>query len=894
MAWNPSTAEHFQKEGIRSELAIHDAPTSWTAARCQRLLRPLSSKIGLLRKEKQCKPRAGDWESAHECTTSPASDSQARVAEQGSRRRTVGTGDIADEEWAPNPRPRKKLKRTYSSKKFTIQQSASSSQTCDTNQDRPAYSPAAITVPSDLFRPEAEPITENGLSEFLQHGGSVLEDGPREKVPNNCNHGEHGRLPLASTPRSRYSVRLPFERRLTDGIRNGLDALLKSTRDQKSAPLRVRGSRGLFATCLRKVPDVIARGEAWNKMEDPESNVDVSFNLYGDLESLSTSTSGGWMPLRQIVRAHGVNMVGNAICEGLIGFDGARRIITELCLARAYDEAQHMLQCLMQTMVALQSPPKPLVETGAILQCLKLYVLATGRQSFYYRQLIWLLNSRRLPLEWIGRPDMIETWNKIVQSISQNDEHAGPATKLLRLVTSMTYGRCYQSPAILIHGLRLRRQGLAKEANAYMVGLGCRTRWPKGLQLALHDEEHKVHTEKASSTVSSLMTVLCAIGLLRSAGQAPSSSSLETTGMTALQDIAIDAQQMLELASDRVLPMPGGSMISPLLAAGLVQATLCRNQQTFASTVPILFDRLSRLKKDDETIEEGGLFLCAVADCCARATGDEVFEHTQKMVQHVRHIADSLKSISTSGELCHRMALAAAFEFADTTKHPKHLHWALDVEQAVLGSHLEPTRRTPVKTPLRGQARPKDGYRWEAGICEWVAKTPAIAFARASALTQRAGPPRSFNESPCRIRRHGSEKSTVSSPSSSRHGSKVSRPAFVVDEAIKPRIDEARDSSHNSDCLPKTSIFSHIGISLDRDELSDCGSSQESQPQPPPRLQEVANFAIKCKRNPATDDLRMVKGTCWSPEPTSCTTDTAGLAEVHDLALESEDELSFL
>ncbi|KAL8668426.1 MAG: hypothetical protein Q9168_006940 [Polycauliona sp. 1 TL-2023] len=885
MAWNPSTSEHCQKDNIKSEIAAHDVRTLWTAARCQRLLRPLSSKIALLRKEKQCKAQAGEWGSAHEFSTLEAK-SQGRISEQGSRRWTTGTSDEADEEWAPNPRPRKKLKRTYSSKNLTIQQSANSSQTSETNRDRPVHGPAEIMVPNNLFHPDTEPAAARELRECLAHGELDSGNDTCEQVLSNCDHGNHRQFPLTGTPRGRYSIKLPFERRLTDGIRNGLDALIKSTRDHKSSRTRIHGSRRLFATCLRKIPDVIAQEEALYTTEDPESNVDISSMTYSDLESLSTSTSGGWMPLRQIVRAHGVSMVGNAVCEGLIGFDGARRIFIELCLAGAYDEAQQILERLTQTMVPLQNPLKPSVETGPILQCLNTFVLATGRQSFHYRQLTWLLESGRLSLEWISRPDMIETWNKIVQSISQDDEHAGPATELLRFVISMTYSCCYQPPATLIHGLRLRRQGLVKEANVYMVGLGYQTRWPKDLQLALHNEVNETHTEKVSSTISSLMTVLCAIGLLRSAEQASSSNGPQPSNITALRDIAIDAQQILELASDRVFSLPGSRIALPLLAAGLVQATICRNQETFAATVPVLFDRLAKLHRKEETIEEGGLFLCAVADCCARATRDEVFDHTQKMVQHIRRIGDSLKSISTSGELCHRMGVAAALEYADTTKHPKHLHWALDVEQAVLGSHLESTRRGPLKTPLRGQARPQHGYRWEAGICEWVAKTPAMALA-GPAL--RAGSPQSFNESPSRLPRHGSEKNT---PSSSNRGNRVSskRPSCAVDQARRPGT---AGSISSSDSIQKRSVFSHIGISNDRDELSDCGSSSQgsNSSNRPPRLQEITNFATTCKQRPTTHDLRMVKGTCWPSEPAPC---TASLIEVHDLALESEDELSFL
>lgn len=892
MSWDLGGSEPTYKEPTRSESAIYDAQTPWMAARCQRLLRPLSSKIALLRKERWYNPRAGDLETAHNCSIGVAPKPQGRAPDQGSRRRIIGEGDVADQEWAPNPRPRKKLKRTYSSKNLTIQHSAGSSQTSATDQS--AQTPFGITIPDNFFQPNAQSGTTGEASDRSQHVQLNSRDTLCGQKPNSRNDGEHRRLPWAGAPRSHSNVKASFHRRLTDGICNGLDALLKTTRHKQSSQIRVRGSRGLFATCLRKVPDLIAQEESWYKMEDPESDVDVSSMMYNDLESLSTSESGGWMPLQQIVRAHGVSMVGSAICEGLIGFDVARGILVRSGLSKAYDEAQHILRCLLQTVEPLHNHLKIPVETISILQSLNAFALASGRHSFHYRQLTWLLSSGRLPLDWIGRADMIETWNKVVQSITQDDADAGPATELLRLAASMTYGGRGQSLATLIHGLRLRRQGLAKAANTYMASLGYQTRWPKGSQLALHDDEHDMRNEKASSTISSLMTVLCAIGLLRSGGNPSSSNSVCLLGKTALQDVAIEAQQMLELASDRVLSIQGDRMALPLLAAGLVQATLCHNQQTFAATVPPLFDTLSDLVDGELTVEEGGSFVCAVAECCARATHEEVFEHTKKMVQHLRQIAESLKAISASDELYNRIGLAAALEYAEKTKHPKHLHWALDVEQAVLGAHLESARRTPIKTPLRGQAQTRNGYRWEGGICEWIAKTPAIALARPQALGPRAASTRSFDDSPIRIPQDGGGKNTKSSPSSSSRRNKavpVRQPSCTVNQITSTCPGEASEATQKLKGSPKKVFFSHVCISKDVDELSECEPSQELQAKPPPRLQEMTNSVRKCRHRPKEHEPWMTKGTGWSSVPASC---TAGGIEVHDLALESEDELSFL
>ena len=892
MARDLGVSDQYPKELTKSESILYGAQTSWTAARCQRLLRPLSSKIALLRKERQCNPGTEDFKQAHDVFIDGAPKPQGQAPDQGSRRRTVCAGDVADEEWAPNPRPRKRLKRTYSSKNLTIQRPVTSSQTSAIDQS--VQSRIEIVIPDNLFRQNAQSITKDLASDWSQPLGPDFRDNCSGQNLDSQKDGEHHRLPWSDASRSRYCVKLSFQQRLTDGICSRLDALLKTTKHQEVNQVRVRGSRSLFATCLRKVPDLIAQEESWYKMEDPESNVDVSSMIYSDLESISTSTSGGWMPLRQIVRAHGVSMVGSAICEGLIGFDTASGIFARCCLAMAYDEAEHILRCLIQAVESLQNPYRIPVEIRYILHSLNVFVLASGRHSFRYRQLTWLLGSGRLPLEWIGRPDMIEIWNKVVQSIAQNDDHAGPATELFRLAISTAYGCCGQLPATLIHSIRLRRQGLAKEANAYIVSLGYQTRWPRASQIGRHDEGHDVHNEKALSTISSVLTVLCAIELLRSAGQPSSSNSTLLSGMPALGAVAIDAQHMFELASDRVLSIQGDRMTLPLLAAGLVQATLCRNQQMFAATVPVLFDTLAGLVDSELAVEEGGSFLCAVADCCARAKSEEVYDHTQKTVQHIRHIAESLKSLSASHELCNRMGLAAALEYAEKTKHPKHLHWALDVEQALLGAHLDSTRRTPLKTPLRDRAQIRNGYRWEAGICEWVAKTPAIGLTKPLAQGQRAGSTRSFGESPIRIPQDSGRKSMESPHLSSNQISEANParwPVYAVDQDTCMSTGEVGEATQTLELSPKKVLFSHVYIARAGDELSVCAPPQEPRSSPSPRLREITNSATNSKQSPRDLQRQMTKGTRCLSEQALCT--TGGIC-YQELALESEDELSYL
>ncbi|KAL9592365.1 MAG: hypothetical protein Q9179_006789 [Wetmoreana sp. 5 TL-2023] len=884
MAWASTTVERSSIQTSKSGLATDCVQAPWTAARCQRVLRQLSSKIALLRKERQFPTEKGEVQQSHGVTLKSVSvKSSDRGYCQSSRRRTPEAIKIADEEWAPNPRPRKRLKRTYSSRSLGSQRPGDASQ--PVAAELYSRNPTEITVPDCFFNSEGQHDAEADAAESAWNIDAEHKNTVRRNEPQTQRNGALNPIMVRNRPGNRYKVKLPFEAQLVEGIYKWVEALLKSTGRSKPS----RGARALFTTCLHRVPDYIGQEEQRYKAEDPESDIDVSCMIYSDLESLGCSSMGGWEPLRQVVRAHGISMVGSAIREALIGVTDAAGIVFVCHRLGARKEAQHLLHSLLESIEPWQRPSKDALKPRMILTTLDRYVQATGSQTFRYKELAWLLGSGRLPSEWIARHDMIETWNRVVQSITQGDEHAGPAAELLQLATTMTWGLSVHDPATFVHGIRLRRSRFEKKANKHIVSLGYKTHWPKSSQtdVGIDGEAHR--DEKASSTISSLMTVLCAIGLLRSAKTTSDSSTLHPSELTALQDIAIKAQQMLELVSAGMFPIPDGGMTVVLLAAGLVQATLCRNRQEFEVAVPAFFDRLSRFNRNGSAVEEGGSFLCAVAECCAKAASDSVFDHTQKVVQHIRHIGASLGHGSASYELCNCIGLATAVEFADTSKHPKHLHWALDVEQAVTGAHLESARRTPAKTPLRGQGQCRNGYRWEAGICEWVARTPAMTLPGHPAHVQRGMPMQRMGVGSRATLQEDALSSLESSFDSSSESNSAAAPQKRFRRGRNCRRMGVDEVTIPDECSATNMFFSHVRIENEGDELSHLQKRH--------RLREITNVGSGLKREDAGQKQRAETHKRHGKKSRSCEVETLQCADggigVVDVALDSEDELSF-
>ncbi|KAL9603251.1 MAG: hypothetical protein Q9219_001272 [cf. Caloplaca sp. 3 TL-2023] len=873
--------ERSVAQSSKPDITAQNNQPSWTAARCQRLLRPLSSKIALLRREKQRSTHTEEFRQANIGTNAKVYNTECDS--QGSHR--AEKTNAADEEWAPNPRPRKKIKRTYSSKSLNPQHRenlAQSDAAEPSTQNR-----GEIAIPIDFLQIKRPTQAEDCFGDnTADQRGITYESKPLAQMS-----GENGERLWQGSSRCAYKVRLPFQWRLVDGICRGVEALFKATESRKTIS---KGARGLFSTCLRQVPDYIIQAELRHKAEDPESDIDVSSIVYSDLESLSTSETAGWSPLRQVVRTHGIRMVGQAVREGLLSINVTRGIIAFCTHLRAYDEAEHLLECLFELIDPWPKPSMTLEKTRSILNILDAFVTATDIHSVRYRILIRLLGSGKVPLDWIARHDMIGTWNKVIQSITQRDDHAGPATELLRLVVTMYYGLPGNNPSTFIQTVRLKRSRLHRRADQYMVDLDYRSSGSKGTWITTSDNVVTSHEEKTTTTISSLMTVLCAVGLLRSVEHPADLGSVEEPHHNALQDIAVDAQQVIELGSIRLFSIQDEAIAVPLLAAALVQATFCRGRQAFADSLPALFDRLMSISRHKSVIEVGGSFVCAVADCCARATSESVFDHVQKMVQHIRNIAESLRSISGSHEVCSRIGVAAGLEYADSTKHPKHLHWALEVEQAVTGSHLESIRRTPAKTPSRDQTQGRSGYRWEAGICEWVARTPALSLPRPQAQREQeistqaveGGTNPSGNESTV-VLSSGRNLAARKQHRLRKHNPSIRKNTL---EALTPdRVGESRTGGR---------FFSHIYIEDDEDELSTSESSQEAQARNIYRLRQITNIASSLNRNRAVIEQRSERCKRRRSDCKELTREQVQHIEVgrqdQAVTMNSEDELSFM
>ena len=696
------------------------AQRTWTTARCNRLLRPLSSKLALLRKE--LRQQTAEEERAKADLIPPISSSNLRVQATSRKEVVVEASTKLDsqaQDVEPSPRPLKRIKRTYSSRGAGIDVSKAAV--------KPTYSQSRtepfIRLPSYSFVVDQQSGQNEFSNDTCEYHNPSIHSFSTMKGP------KHNVL------RQHVKCAYPDLWKLIEGIHNGLDTLLRVTADDVKTTRT--GSRTLFSTCLRKTPAYIAAEEIWSKEDDPESTIDIPSAIYNDLESLGVSSAGGWKPLREVVRAHGIALLGAAVKDGVITSIVARGLVL-LCVAHnAFDEGQQLIECMLSTMGPLEPPAniRSSLFATSPLGMLDYFTRISGRYGFQYRELTSLFSNGILPVEWMSAYEMIPCWNRLIGSVAERNNQSHDAGVLLRTVLSLSYGVSYASISSQIHNIRLRAGG---SSHATRHKPSCRGKASKVNHPAKQysSQQNNSKSERMAnalhSTSSHLLTIVTTLDLLQTSAFALKfkQSSPETTSV--LQDIAFEAHQALEaeqkdkefgkmsrLSSNR------RRMCLPLLATAVV--TAARDQEGVEINQDICrhFDLIRHLKPGDGFAGTAASFICAIVNCCGQAGSSEAFDYTQKIIKGLTQSSIYRSLAPESQTLSEKIAVTAAVQFSQLTSSPKHLSWALDLELSFNRKAVGADGHT-LRASAHTFTKTKSGFRWEEGICEWVAGTPVI------------------------------------------------------------------------------------------------------------------------------------------------------------------------
>ncbi|PHH77042.1 hypothetical protein CDD80_980 [Ophiocordyceps camponoti-rufipedis] len=285
------------------ELVIESQP--WTAARCQRLLRQLRSRLAGLRRQMVDDGSSPPKRHKRSCEALEQHQAPKRVRfTYGSRRQSPASGaEQINATMLMTTPPR--MVRTLGA--------------MDLRKSSPTSAPFAIATPT-WRKIREQPDTP------VHYDASHSR--PRRRILHEIDLSDlrnETRLLRRTVPEQRF--------RIYEAIILWFEGLLRSTLCGAQDPHR----RSLLNICLREIPACIANIEAYDKhvtrVYGRQSLWDthhVSSALYEQLEALG-SRSRGWRPMKLALRAHAVWLLCEAIADGLLEPEFVRLLI-RVCL----------------------------------------------------------------------------------------------------------------------------------------------------------------------------------------------------------------------------------------------------------------------------------------------------------------------------------------------------------------------------------------------------------------------------------------------------------------------------------------------------------------------------------------------------------------------------------
>ncbi|OAK99571.1 hypothetical protein IQ06DRAFT_277707 [Phaeosphaeriaceae sp. SRC1lsM3a] len=673
-----------------------DEELPWTTSRCNRLLRPISSKLAKLRAETE-RPRSAGADTRVPSTA---------FATKGSPHKTTnftrpavrprGFEKAADPDWKPTAKGGRGGKKTYGgrgARKFIA------SQRVTLEVSRPAR-PGEIA-----FTPLVARISGQQLQSSPYAPNSPLRKYGKNKGPLQVNIDW---------------TQLPGDlRKLVQGVCEAYANLLQATTEGNEKSWK--GTRSMMGACLRKLPAYIELEEYFAKLdreaeEDDDEARDIPNEVYGHLEAQFEQRPGlGWRFLKQVVRAHATSLICNAIKDDIIALDSLSMLIAHCTRVSAWDEAE---QLLLAYLPRLDAPPFPTsikadlfdAQRSPYLRAVKSFVDHTGRHRLLFDLIEHLLAHELLPLEWLATECLRPVWDRLVRSMSGDDHR--------------TIAHAYQFFDTVI----MTGQGLPDERLLADETTGARHFVPSSredLRAALN------------TTYSSLLTVLCSIALVNNGRDDPLGKGIARRVTWMLDAAVIATLQRNDIQSEMLIleahPEDSQSFLQRavwlLFASCLIHLDNCALE---SSAVGLKISELlhgvnwlaAQYSLDGVNVATVLGSLPALMSSVAQGTGriwkDDGFEQLQRLVQPL---------MSLSGyRLPHRqwtlkrLALESAMEFSQITGMAEHMAYTRKIEQKMRTQGQLVIAPSPQKhdSPSTG------GFKWEEGIGEWVACTPFV------------------------------------------------------------------------------------------------------------------------------------------------------------------------
>jgi hypothetical protein len=669
-----------------------DDELPWTTSRCNRLLRPLSSKLAILRRDFE-RPRSTGTE-LRNVSTAFATKCSPKKTTNFTRpaHKPRGFEKATDPDWRPGAKPGA-AKKTYGGraarKIAEIQRNAATQ-----HVSRPgeiAFTPLIARMGSQLH---SSPQTHNSpLKRYGKTRGPLTVD--------------LDTLQASGDPH-----------KLVQGLLEAYANVLQVTTDGEEK--RWSGTRSLKGACLRKLPAYIELEEHFAKLDKEAEDEDGTLvaEIYEELETHFEQRVGqGWRPFKQVVRAHATSLLCDAVTEGMLDVSSLAVLVLHCVNVSAWDEAERLL---ISYVPLLESVPLPQNLKADLfngqkfpyLSVVKRFVDRTGRHRFLFDIVEHMIAKELFPLEWLATECIRPMWDRLARSCSDNDHRSiAHAFQFFETVT--------------IAGMGLPDQRLLEDEAT-------------GGSRQIVPSSREELRQALDTTFSSLYTVLCSIALVNNGRDDDAGRGIArritwmldglVLAISGRQDIETEVQLLgadpedVQKFAQRGLWAIFASFLAHLDGCHIDSTTVLLDPADLIRCITQVTGQYSSSRIDIISLL-GTLptLITSIARGTGRIWKDDGFDQLQRFV----HSLMALSGCRLPHKLwtLKRLALEAAMEFAQTTGAPQHSAFARDIEKKMRTQG----RLIIVPSPHKDDSpSTSGGFKWEEGIGEWVACTPFV------------------------------------------------------------------------------------------------------------------------------------------------------------------------
>ncbi|KAK8057546.1 hypothetical protein PG996_011483 [Apiospora saccharicola] len=710
---------------ISKATAKPDRQQPWTASRCHRLLRPLLSRLALLRKELSSLPE-------------PAALAVGTDLPTTKERRKFGKRQSSDCQWML---PRKKMRHTYAQQqKFAERQTSSVSGSNSGSFSETAQQPLTIKLRAakDLQAAHDDIPAPGEAVAFTP----LVRRARGHEVPSPANMPQFRNYQGSSSSQTRRkrsgtSRRGELEERLAtvrssgsasrhsdyEAIFRSLEALLKGTAWEEE---KTKGASSLLDMCLKRMPWYIAGVQAW-ELDEAEQNgtksafnsPDTSLRLYNELETLGASQQG-WSHLRTVARADGIAAVREAMLEGLLNDDFCMLVI-DLCTEyEATAEAEALMEVFIQRQYPSPSGPEAAFAENDALRPLSFlwdFSIAFTQHSFLLRQYTMLLANGSLPVGWLVTGGFERVWGLAHRVLSRGSKALAAIDFLVTAIISLCrHHRVSQ---------KLDGQASSSEKELEAQILPSISRSLAILSAMNIVGEMETHGNELFQPVGSRQQNIAFI-----------SQNITYTFFGCLVEVEGRKRRSSNMAKD-LLYLAAFLASSSSLRTERAHSRLTSAFELALGTSPITSSKADMSTHDSVKHYSSMISLISqIARICGRGSSEAPF-------QHMERLCHDLQLLGLEQNMMDSITRAGALFLAQQTSNLRDLVYA---ESLVSAHHQQvEDEMSPANEGYKHRQRAATttdillGYRWEETIGEWVVVSPVAQRRKQQAQHRRSG-----------------------------------------------------------------------------------------------------------------------------------------------------------